>query len=31
MTELDVARYAKGKRPEFYADPAMDEVMSMIM
>ena len=31
MTELNVARYAKGKRPEFYADPAMDEAMSMIM
>ncbi|MEM8981451.1 MAG: hypothetical protein AAGC71_00400 [Pseudomonadota bacterium] len=26
-----VARYAKGRRPGFYADPAMDEAMSMIM
>ncbi len=26
-----VARYSKGKRPSFYADPAMDEAMSMIM
>lgn len=26
-----VARYAKGKRPSFYNDPAMDEAMSMIM
>ncbi len=26
-----VARYAKGKRPGFYDDPAMDEAMSMIM
>jgi len=31
MTELNVARYSKGKRPEFYDDPAMDEAMSMIM
>ena len=31
MTELNVARYSKGKRPEFYEEPAMDEAMSMIM
>lgn len=31
VSELKVTRYAKGKRPEFYADPAMDEAMSMIM
>ena len=31
MSELKVTRYAKGKRPEFYADHAMDEAMSMIM
>ncbi len=29
--EPKVARYAKGKRPAFFADPAMDEAMSMIM
>ncbi|MEM1261266.1 MAG: hypothetical protein AAGH76_02590 [Pseudomonadota bacterium] len=26
-----VTRYAKGKRPGFYDDPAIDEAMSMIM
>jgi len=31
VTDVKVARYSKGKRPEFYADPAMDEAMSMIM
>ncbi len=30
-TDTKVARYARGKRPEFYTDPAMDEAMSMIM
>ena len=31
MSDPTVARYSKGKRPGFYADPAMDEAMSMIM
>lgn len=31
MSGPTVARYPKGKRPGFYADPAMDEAMSMIM
>jgi hypothetical protein len=31
MSDSTVTRYPKGKRPGFYADPAMDEAMSMIM
>ena len=31
QTDVKAARYAKGRRPAFFADPAMDEAMSMIM